>query len=96
LLTIEKKLTERKYVDKKQFIDDFGKIFNNCRKYNSSTSIYYKSANDVEKVLKPSMDKLSNPSEEELAMIKKEAEKFASTDNKKGDRTVSKRKLKSK
>jgi hypothetical protein len=52
----------------------------------------------VEKVLKPYMDKLSSPSEEELTVIKKEAERFASTDSKKGEghHTVSKRKLKSK
>ena len=92
---MELKLSQRKYSDKKPLIEDFNRIFTNARKYNNSTTVYFKAANDLEKVVKPLLDKLTNPSEEELVQIKKETEKILS-DSKKddGQRTLTKRKNK--
>lgn len=49
LKTMSEKLRSKQYTNKKIFIADAKKIFNNCRTYNSSETEYYKCANSLER-----------------------------------------------
>lgn len=49
LKTMQEKLRAKQYTNKKHFIADAKRIFNNCRLYNSPDTEYYKSANQLER-----------------------------------------------
>lgn len=49
LRTMSERLKSRYYVNKRLFIIDMKRIFNNCRSYNNSETEYYRNANTLEK-----------------------------------------------
>ena len=49
---MEHKLTTLQYNNVDEFVVDAQLVFNNCRKYNPSDSVYAKAANGLEKFMK--------------------------------------------
>lgn len=49
LRTMNERLRNRYYINKRLFIIDMKRIFNNCRLYNTAETDYYKNANTLEK-----------------------------------------------
>lgn len=49
LKTMTERLKSKYYINKRLFIADMQRIFNNCRAYNDSDTEYYKCANSLEK-----------------------------------------------
>lgn len=49
LKTMSDKLKNRMYTNKKSFIIDMNRIFENCRSYNAIETEYYKCANALER-----------------------------------------------
>lgn len=67
LETMEKKLESRKsYRTKSDFAKDVNLIFENAKKYNKSTTIYYRYALNLEEYIKPHLEHMTEPSEIEL------------------------------
>lgn len=58
LKTMQDRLRERYYINRRLFIADMTRIFTNCRFYNSSETPYYKCANTLEEYFKTKMKEM--------------------------------------
>lgn len=60
LSAISEKISKNIYESESDLCEDIELIFKNCCKFNSSDSIFYKSANRLRSIIKPEIDAFKN------------------------------------